>query len=59
PLPEQLRSETLVSAGVGATVKAFGHFNGSIDVAHPLSSPNGRERKPDSVEVGVRLWGEF
>ncbi|KWS03040.1 Hemolysin activation/secretion protein associated with VreARI signaling system [Lysobacter capsici AZ78] len=59
PLPDQLRSETLVSAGVGASLKAFGHFNGSVDVAKPLSSPNGRDRKPDGVEVGVRLWGEF
>ncbi|MEH6419996.1 ShlB/FhaC/HecB family hemolysin secretion/activation protein [Pseudomonas sp. CGJS7] len=59
PLPDQLRSETLVSAGVGASLKAFGHLNGSIDVSHPLSSPNGKDRKPDSVEVGVRVWGEF
>lgn len=59
PLPDQLHSETLVSAGVGASLKAFGHFNGSVDVAKPLSSPNGRDRKPDGVEVGVRLWGEF
>ncbi|MBW8811740.1 MAG: ShlB/FhaC/HecB family hemolysin secretion/activation protein, partial [Lysobacter sp.] len=59
PLPDQLRSETLVSAGFGASLKAFGHFNGSVDVAKPLSSPNGRDRKPDGVEVGVRLWGEF
>lgn len=59
PLPDQLRSETLVSAGVGASLKAFGHFNGSVDLAKPLSSPNGRDRKPDGLEVGVRLWGEF
>lgn len=59
PLPDQLRSETLVSAGVGASLKAFGHFNGSVDLAKPLSSPNGRYRKPDGLEVGVRLWGEF
>lgn len=59
PLPDQSRSETLVSAGLGASLKVFEHLNGSIDVAHPLSSPSGRERKPDAVEVGVRLWGEF
>ncbi|MGO1072799.1 ShlB/FhaC/HecB family hemolysin secretion/activation protein [Lysobacter sp. CA199] len=59
PLPDQLRSETLVSAGLGASLKAFGHLNGSIDVSHPLSSPNGNDRKPDKVEVGVRVWGEF
>lgn len=59
PLPEQTRSETLVSAGIGASLKAFGHLNGSIDVARPLSNPGGGKDERDSVEVGFRVWGEF
>lgn len=57
PLPDQLASETLVSAGLGATLRAFERFNGSVDVAAPLSRPAGQ--KQDDVNVLFRLWGEF
>ena len=39
PLPEQIASDTLVSTGIGATVHALGHLNGSLDLAVPLSVP--------------------
>ncbi|WP_022973033.1 ShlB/FhaC/HecB family hemolysin secretion/activation protein [Xanthomonas maliensis] len=57
PLPEQRISETLVSTGLGLTLKAFAHLNSAVDVAAPLSSPDGH--KPDDITVLFRLWGEF
>lgn len=60
PLPDQVPSETLVSVGVGATVNAFEHFNGSIDLAAPLSHPGGDgAAKQDDINMLFRLWGEF
>ncbi|WP_372393822.1 ShlB/FhaC/HecB family hemolysin secretion/activation protein [Xanthomonas sp. NCPPB 3582] len=57
PLPEQRISETLISTGVGLTVKAFAHLNGTLDIAAPLSSPDGHTS--DDINVLFRLWGEF
>jgi hemolysin activation/secretion protein len=60
PLPEQLASDTLVSAGVGLTLRAYGHFNSAIDFAFPLSSPNALDAsKREGVNALFRLWGEF
>ncbi|WP_242111809.1 ShlB/FhaC/HecB family hemolysin secretion/activation protein [Luteimonas aquatica] len=60
PLPEQLPSETLVSVGIGASVKVFDHFNGSLDLAAPLSRPGGdKAPKQDDFNMLFRLWGEF
>ncbi|WP_238155920.1 MULTISPECIES: ShlB/FhaC/HecB family hemolysin secretion/activation protein [Xanthomonas] len=57
PLPEQRVSETLISTGLGFTFKAVSHLNGAVDLAAPLSRPDGR--KPDELNVLFRLWGEF
>jgi len=59
PLPEQRASQTLASAGLGATMKAFGHLNGSIDLAVPLSDPGDGAVKRERLRAVCRLWGEF
>ncbi len=60
PLPEQRASQTLASTGIGATVRAFGHLNGSFDFAVPLSDPGSEgPGKPDRFNVLFRTWGEF
>ncbi|HEY2346404.1 MAG TPA: ShlB/FhaC/HecB family hemolysin secretion/activation protein [Xanthomonadaceae bacterium] len=60
PLPEQLSSDTLASAGIGAVLRAFGHFNTSLDFAVPLTNPgSGPDRKRESPNVLFRTWGEF
>ncbi|MDR6674363.1 ShlB/FhaC/HecB family hemolysin secretion/activation protein [Xanthomonas sp. 1678] len=60
PLPEQTPSETLVSVGIGATAQFFDHFNGSVDLAAPLSRPGGDNApKQDDLNVLFRVWGEF
>jgi hemolysin activation/secretion protein len=60
PLPEQRVSETLASTGIGATVRAFGHLNGSFDLALPLSNPgNEFAGKGNRLDFLFRTWGEF
>lgn len=60
PLPEQLASDTLSSTGIGAVLRAFGHFNTSLNLAVPLSHPGSPdERKRNNLDLMFRTWGDF
>jgi hemolysin activation/secretion protein len=59
PLPEQRASQTLASTGIGATVHAFGHVNGSFDLAVPLSDPGDGATQRERLKALFRLWGEY
>ena len=58
PLPEQRPSETLASTGIGATLKAFTHFNSSFDLTVPLSDPDNAKMQK-RLDFLFRTWGEF
>lgn len=57
PLPEQKRSYSLNSIGLGVRVRVFDHFNGQIEGATALS--NGPVTKSGSDRVLFRLFGDF
>lgn len=57
PLIGQAESEGLISAGVGARVRLFQHFNGAVDVGVPIL--RGPSTRLDSVFARFRIWGEF
>ena len=59
PLPEQRASQTLASTGIGATVRAFNHINGSFDLAAPLSDSGDGTKRKDKFDILFRTWGEF
>jgi len=60
PLPEQRPSQTLASTGIGATMRAFGHFNASLDLADPLSDTDSDDaRRRSKFDLLFRTWGEF
>ncbi len=56
-LPQQEQSVTLMSAGVGARMRAFGRVNGAIDGAFVLRE--GPLTRSGAVRALFRLWGEF
>ena len=57
PLIGQADNERLISAGVGARVRLFDHFNGAVDVGVPLLS--GPSTDLISIFARFRIWGEF
>ncbi|MER2555205.1 MAG: ShlB/FhaC/HecB family hemolysin secretion/activation protein, partial [Thauera sp.] len=57
PLPDQDGSYVLYSAGVGATIKLLDHFNGTLDVAVPLT--DGPDTEKGHLRTSFRAWGEF
>lgn len=57
PLIGQAESDGLISAGVGARVRLFNHFNGAVDVGVPIV--RGPSTRLDSVFARFRIWGEF
>ena len=57
PLPEQDSSFGLASVGLGSHVRLRNHFNGSVDVALPLTS----QTQTDALDLRVtfRVWADF
>ena len=57
PLPEQDSAFGLASVGVGSHIRLRDHFNGSVDVALPLTS----QTQTDAFDLRVtfRVWADF
>jgi hemolysin activation/secretion protein len=53
PLPGQLDSFTLAGTGVGLRLRAFGHFDGALEVGIPLESTTFTERYDPRVNFRV------
>jgi hemolysin activation/secretion protein len=56
-LPEQQDAFDLFSVGIGTRVKAFNHYNGSLDLGFPLRGLNETQR--GDWQLSFRIWGEF
>lgn len=57
PLIGQSASNGLISAGVGARIRLFDHFNGALDVGVPILE--GPSTATGSLFARFRIWGEF
>ncbi|MFC7379191.1 ShlB/FhaC/HecB family hemolysin secretion/activation protein [Brevundimonas sp. GCM10030266] len=57
PLIGQSASDGLISAGVGARIRLFDHFNGALDVGVPILE--GPSTDTGSLFARFRIWGEF
>ena len=57
PLPEQDSSFRLASIGIGSRFELFNHFNGSVDLALPLTSLT--DTHAHDPRVTFRLWADF
>lgn len=57
PLPEQKTYSSLVSVGVGSSIRLFEHFNGSFDLGLPLTD-EGIVSAGDLLFT-FRVWAEF
>ena len=57
PLPQQTNNFELGSIGLGTRIHWRDHFNGSLDIAFPLTS----ESSTDAFDprATFRIWGEF
>ncbi len=56
-LPQQTRSYTLGSAGLGARAKLYDHLNAAVDGAAVMT--DGPGSRAGSVRLLFRLWGDF
>ena len=57
PLPDQESSFNLASIGIGSRCQLFDHFNGSVDLALPLTSLT--DTHAHDPRVTFRVWADF
>ena len=57
PLPEQESRFNLASIGIGSRFELFDHFNGSVDLALPLTGLN--DTDAHDPRVTFRVWADF
>jgi hemolysin activation/secretion protein len=57
PLPEQDSAFSLASVGFGSHIRLRNHFNGSVDVAIPLTSQT--QTEAFDLRATFRVWADF